>query len=151
MSAPRIDRTVSRRLLLRSTAAGALLLLLPACGGKAAPAAAPAKGTAAGASRLPARLTPAIRARYEYVAANQALVDRVPCYCSCGQSIGHESLRDCYFDDSGKFDGHAEGCEICLDIADDIKRLSSGGFGVDAIRAQVDRDYNKFGAPTHTN
>ena len=91
-----------------------------------------------------------IEARYRYVNANQALAQRVPCYCGCGKEEGHQSLKDCFIAPSGKRDQHAAGCGVCLDIAEDIELLAARTTDVKAIRTRIDVLYRDFGPATNT-
>jgi hypothetical protein len=90
-----------------------------------------------------------VRQAYQFAAANPAILERVPCYCGCG-SVGHTSVHSCYVA-SGRsvepirYDGHALGCSICVDIALDALRLTREGMSPDQIRAYVDRNYSRFG------
>ncbi|MGE5141508.1 MAG: PCYCGC motif-containing (lipo)protein, partial [Rudaea sp.] len=64
---------------------------------------------------------------YQFAIANADALKNVPCYCGCG-AIGHKSNYDCFIQDappSGKpvFDRHALGCSICVDIAQDVRKL----------------------------
>ena len=104
------------------------------------------------ASSLPPdlRVQPAtVRAAYQFAAANPELMQQVPCYCGCG-AIGHTSNYSCYIsstDPQGKltFDSHAEGCSICVDITQDVMRLSRQGRSAGQIRAYVDDTYSQYG------
>ena len=96
------------------------------------------------------RVQPAtVRAAYQFAAANPELMQQVPCYCGCG-AIGHTSNYSCYIsstDPQGKltFDSHAEGCSICVDITQDVMRLSRQGRSAGQIRAYVDDTYSQYG------
>jgi hypothetical protein len=65
---------------------------------------------------------------YQFAVANPDVMQHIPCYCGCG-SMGHTSNYSCYVesvDAAGKvkFDGHALGCSICVDITQDAMRLT---------------------------
>jgi len=86
---------------------------------------------------------------YQFAAANPDVMQVLPCYCGCG-GIGHTSNYDCYVADveaSGtiRFDGHALGCSICVDITQDAMRLLKQGKSVSDIRAFVDATYSQYG------
>jgi hypothetical protein len=103
--------------------------------------------------QLPAEVQSApvsVRTAYQFAAANPDVMEQLPCYCGCG-SIGHESNYDCYVsgieaDGSVRFDGHALGCSICVDITQDAMRLLKEGKSVPDIRAYVDATYSRYGS-----
>lgn len=86
---------------------------------------------------------------YRFAAANPEILAQIPCYCGCGP-MGHGSNYDCFWQESGAVEEHALGCGICVDIAQDVMR----GLGQDQdlvrIRADIDRDYSRFGPSTDT-
>ncbi len=89
---------------------------------------------------------------YQFAVANPDVMKHIPCYCGCG-AMGHTSNYSCYVesvDAAGKvkFDGHALGCSICVDITQDAMRLSKQGKSPQDIKAYVDRTYSRFG-PTN--
>ena len=86
---------------------------------------------------------------YQFAVANPDVMQHIPCYCGCG-SMGHTSSYACYVesvDAAGnvKFDGHALGCSICVDITQDAIRLSKQGKSPQDIKAYVDRTYSQYG------
>jgi Protein of unknown function with PCYCGC motif len=92
-----------------------------------------------------------VRAAYRFAVANPDALKNVPCYCGCG-AIGHMSNLACYvreFDSTGKpvFDEHALGCSICVDIAQDVMKMTAEGRAPTDIRAQIVATYSKFGPP----
>ena len=126
-------------------------IFLAACGG-----AAPVKLAPDG--DLPAFLAaaaPRVRDAYRFAMANPHALETVPCYCGCG-SMGHDSNLACFVQetDSGgnvtAFDQHANGCGICVDIAQDVMRLSAEGKQPRVIRQYVDMRYSSFGPATDT-
>jgi hypothetical protein len=69
-----------------------------------------------------------VRQAYQFAAANPDVLKYVPCYCGC-DDIGHTSNYACYI--SGvkangdiTYDSHALGCSVCVDITQDVMRLS---------------------------
>ena len=89
---------------------------------------------------------------YQFAVANPDIVQHIPCYSGCG-AMGHTSNYACYVesvDAAGKvkFDGHALGCSICVDITQDAMRLSKQGQSPQDIKAYVDKTYSRFG-PTN--
>jgi hypothetical protein len=98
------------------------------------------------------RAPPVVRESYQFAIANPDIVQEIPCYCGCG-AMGHRSSYNCYAEgtaDAGdlRFDGHALGCTICVDITQDTMRLLQEGRSVDEIRAYVDQRYSKYGPST---
>jgi len=86
---------------------------------------------------------------YQFAVANPDVTKHIPCYCGCG-AMGHTSNYSCYVqsvDAAGniKFDGHALGCSICVDITQDTMRLSKQGKSPQDIKAYVDKTYSQYG------
>jgi hypothetical protein len=96
-----------------------------------------------------------VRDAYRFALANPHALETVPCYCGCG-GMGHASNLACFVQDAGSastaavFDQHAAGCGICVDIAQDVMRLSAEGEQPSAIRQYVDATYSSFGPGTDT-
>ena len=128
-----------------------LMLLLAACS-------APAEVKLAPDSVLPAFLAtaaPRVREAYRFAAAHPHDLETVPCYCGCG-SMGHTSNLSCFLKDTGTnwetitFEEHAAGCGICVDIAQDVMRMTSEGKQPGDIRRAIDATYGSFGPATDT-
>lgn len=90
-----------------------------------------------------------VQEAYQFTSANPDLMKNIPCYCGCG-NIGHTSNYNCYVesqDDKGNFrwDSHALGCSICVDITQDVMRLLKDGKSPQEIRASIDATYSKYG------
>lgn len=95
-----------------------------------------------------------VRDAYRFAVANPEVMTRIPCYCGCG-TMGHENALDCFVKDvlpdgSVEFDNHAAGCGICVDITQDVMRLTRQGQPLKTIRAYIDAEYSQFAAPTNT-
>ena len=123
------------------------LFLASACGAGA--------GRSAGLaplSALPARMQSAplrVREAYQFAVANPDGLKNVPCYCGCG-AVGHTSNYACYIKETRPqgtlvFDDHALGCSICVDIAQDVKRLTAEGTSPAAVHDFIVATYSKFG------
>jgi hypothetical protein len=103
-------------------------------------------------SGMPAEVQSApvsVRQAYQFSVANPDLMKQIPCYCGCGD-IGHTSNYSCYVssvDDKGAitFDNHALGCSICVDITQDVMRMTKNGKSPGDIRAAIDATYSKYG------
>lgn len=92
-----------------------------------------------------------VKQAYQFAAANPEVLKELPCYCGCG-AVGHKNNYQCYVKDAGatavRFDLHATGCGICVDITQDAMRLTRQGKSVDQIRTYVNSAYAKYGPPT---
>ncbi|WP_299029276.1 PCYCGC motif-containing (lipo)protein [uncultured Thermanaerothrix sp.] len=89
---------------------------------------------------------------YRFAVANPNILSQIPCYCGCG-AIGHTSNYDCYVKEaqpSGviEFDTHALGCSICVDITQDVMRLTREGKTLDEVQIFIDHTYAQYGPPT---
>jgi hypothetical protein len=90
-----------------------------------------------------------VQEAYQFNAANPDVMRNIPCYCGCGD-IGHTSNYDCYVsnvDAQGniKFDNHALGCSICVDITQDVMRMVQEGKSPSEARIYIDTTYSKYG------
>ncbi len=97
---------------------------------------------------------PRVRDAYRFVVANPEVMTKIPCYCGCG-SMGHQHARQCFIKNvapSGQieFDNHAAGCGICVDITQDVMKMTRASQDLKTIRAFVDAEYSQFAAPTNT-
>jgi hypothetical protein len=91
----------------------------------------------------------AVQQAYQFAVANPDVLKQIPCYCGCG-NMGHTSNYACYVagtnaDGALKYDPHALGCSICVDITQDTMRLLNQGKSVSEIRAVVDETYSRYG------
>ena len=95
-----------------------------------------------------------VQQAYQFAIAHPDILAYQPCYCGCG-AMGHTSNLNCYIreikeDGTILFDNHAVGCGICVDITQDVMRLTSEGMSQPDIRAYVDNKYRPFGPSTDT-
>ena len=86
---------------------------------------------------------------YQFAVANPDVMQHIPCYCGCG-AMGHTSNYACYVESADaagkvKFDSHALGCSICVDITQDAMRLTKQGKSPQDIKAYVDKTYSQYG------
>jgi len=91
----------------------------------------------------------AVQEAYQFASINPDIMKNIPCYCGCGD-IGHTSNYDCYVsgvDSQGaiKFDNHAIGCSICVDITKDVMRMLQDGKSPQDARTYIDTTYSKYG------
>lgn len=93
---------------------------------------------------------------YALVAQHQDLLEKIPCYCGCGDSVGHKSSYDCFIyenesDGSVMWDDHGTKCNVCVEIA--VKSIVdySNGTSVEEIRDKIDEQYKEgYAKPTPT-
>ena len=90
-----------------------------------------------------------VQEAYQFTAANPDVMKNIPCYCGCGD-IGHTSNYDCYVSDVDaqsniKFDNHALGCSICVDITQDVMRMLQQGKSPREAKLYIDTTYSKYG------
>lgn len=106
---------------------------------------APASSMPADVQKAPAT----VREAYQFAVANPDALENVPCYCGCG-SIGHTSNLACYVKEFGKdgkpvFDDHALGCSLCVDIAQDVMKMTGDGKSPGEIHQAVLTAFSSFG------
>jgi hypothetical protein len=90
-----------------------------------------------------------VQEAYQFASANPDVMKNIPCYCGCG-NVGHTSNYSCYVssvDDKGniRWDSHALGCSICVDITQDVMRMLKDGKSPQDARSYVDTTYSKYG------
>ena len=90
-----------------------------------------------------------VQEAYQFAVANPDALKNVPCYCGCG-AAGHTSDYSCYVKEvksSGEvvFDQHALGCSICVDIAQDVMKMTRDGKTPKEIRTAIDQTYSQYG------
>jgi len=90
-----------------------------------------------------------VREAYQFASANPDVMKDIPCYCGCG-NVGHTSNYACYVSSTDdkvniKFDNHALGCSICVDITQDVMRMLKDGKSPQDARAYIDSTYSKYG------
>jgi hypothetical protein len=90
-----------------------------------------------------------VQEAYQFASINPDVMQNIPCYCGCG-NIGHTSNYSCYVSDVDsqgniKFDNHALGCSICVDITKDVMRMLQEGKTPAEARTYVDGTYSKYG------
>ncbi|MFJ7680026.1 PCYCGC motif-containing (lipo)protein [Peribacillus sp. NPDC097264] len=93
---------------------------------------------------------------YLAVAQNQALLEKIPCYCGCGEEAGHKNNYDCFIHENKKngavvWDDHGTKCGVCLEIAAQSILDLNDGMTIKDIRDKVDKAYKKgYAKPTPT-
>lgn len=93
---------------------------------------------------------------YTNVAQNKELLERIPCYCGCGESAGHKNNYDCFIYENKKdgkvvWDDHGTKCGVCLEIAAQSVSDLKAGKSIKQIRQSIDETYKSGDAkPTPT-
>jgi len=90
-----------------------------------------------------------VQESYQFAIAYPDSLKNVPCYCGCGE-VGHTSNYDCYIKvikPTGEiiFDQHALGCSICVDISQDVMKMTENGKSPADIRTAIDLTYSQYG------
>ena len=97
-----------------------------------------------------------IQTIYLAVAKHQDLLEKMPCYCGCGETAGHTSNYDCFIADQTEsgattWTTHGITCGTCLDIAAQSIVAYEQGTPMKKIRQDIDAAYANTGvAPTKT-
>lgn len=74
----------------------------------------------------------------------------IPCFCGCGPSQGHTSMKDCFFNPDGSFSDHASNCHVCAEQAVDLAKWRDDGVSLKEARAQIEAKYSESGPGTNT-
>lgn len=149
----KIISTYSRyRWLLLMVALLPVVSLLSGCGANATASSTTNSIKMAPMMDMPAEIQMApvsVSEAYRFAVANPDALKNVPCYCGCG-AAGHTSNYSCYVKEakaSGEivFDQHALGCSICVDISQDVMKMTRDGKTPKDIRAAIDQTYSQYG------
>ncbi|MEM5607042.1 PCYCGC domain-containing protein [Bacillus toyonensis] len=112
-----------------------------------------------GVDTLPAfldKLDPQMKDIYTVAGQNAELLDWIPCYCGCGESVGHKNNKNCFIREIKKngevvWDSHATTCVNCLEIAVESATMKQKGKSTLEIRNYIDNKYKEgYGKPTPT-
>jgi Protein of unknown function with PCYCGC motif len=118
------------------------------------PTAPPKKRPPAGAALPPINLqnyTPArpndqVQAAHEWAAQYPDVSEYIPCFCGC-ERMGHVGNDDCFVksrDAQGRvtaWEPHGVSCEVCLDVANESRRMYASGASVRQIRTAIEQKY----------
>ncbi|MBI3731938.1 MAG: hypothetical protein HY259_00540 [Chloroflexi bacterium] len=137
-----------KRPIIYPLAVAALIALIAACGGS--PAAKPAATPPDPAFPDFVYSSPSSVEAYRFAARMPALLAVLPCYCNCGPTLGHRSLRDCFFKSDGSFTDHASGCAVCQMEAADAAKGQEQGKSPAQIRRMIETKYDAYGPATDT-
>ncbi|MCK1993433.1 hypothetical protein GW626_10880 [Peribacillus muralis] len=93
---------------------------------------------------------------YLAVAQNKDLLEKIPCYCGCGESANHKNNYDCFIHENKQngevvWDDHGTKCGVCLEIAAQSILDWNDGMNIKKIRKKVDEKYKSgYAKPTPT-
>nr|WP_245726260.1 PCYCGC domain-containing protein [Marininema mesophilum] len=113
----------------------------------------------AGKEHLPSFLNETnsdVKRVYRLAAKHAKTLEKMPCYCGCGESVGHKNNLDCFVHELKKdgkitWDSHGTKCSTCLDVAVKTAELKEKGKSDLEIRKYLDNQYkDSNGKPTPT-
>ncbi|MCQ6274988.1 hypothetical protein JMM81_08440 [Bacillus sp. V3B] len=93
---------------------------------------------------------------YTTVASHKELLENIPCYCGCGDSVNHKNSYDCFINENKEngaiiWDDHGTKCGVCLEIPAQSILDDKDGKTIEEIRTKVDNTYSDgYAAPTPT-
>lgn len=114
----------------------------------------------AGANILPSFLdnqSENIRLVYQIAGQSTDILEWIPCYCGCGESVGHKSNLNCFIQEKREngtivWDDHGTRCVVCLEIAVQSAKMHKDGMSLKEIRETIDDTYkNGYAKPTPTD
>jgi hypothetical protein len=94
----------------------------------------------------PARPIDQVKTAYEWAAQHPEVGQYVPCFCGC-EHMGHKGNDDCFVrarDAEGRvvaWEPHGMACEVCLDVANESRRMYASGASVTQIRSAIEQKY----------
>ncbi|MBM7604281.1 bacterioferritin-associated ferredoxin [Metabacillus crassostreae] len=93
---------------------------------------------------------------YQAASQHKDLLEKIPCYCGCGESANHKSSYDCFVFENKEdgniiWDDHGTKCGVCLEIAAQSIVDFQEGKSVKDIRSKIDEMYKEgYSTPTPT-
>ncbi|AWC27637.1 MULTISPECIES: PCYCGC motif-containing (lipo)protein [Bacillus cereus group] len=102
------------------------------------------------------KLDPQLKDIYTVAGNNAELLSWIPCYCGCGENVGHKSNKNCFIKEikqNGEvvWDSHATTCVNCLEIAVKSASMQQNGKSLLEIRNYIDNTYKEgYAKPTPT-
>lgn len=84
----------------------------------------------------PALIPPPWKEGYRIARERPEVLERLACYCGCYWSQGHQNALDCFRD------RHAEGCPLCLRMAQRAEQLDRAGYSFEEIKRLTDREFS---------
>ncbi|RXZ02156.1 PCYCGC motif-containing (lipo)protein [Fictibacillus sp. S7] len=97
-----------------------------------------------------------IQVIYQAAAKNKELLEKIPCYCGCGESVNHKNNYDCFVHENKNggsivWDDHGTKCDVCLQIAAQSMKDFNEGMSLKEIRKKIDNLYQEgYAKPTPT-
>lgn len=97
-----------------------------------------------------------IRLVYQIAGQSTDILEWMPCYCGCGESVGHKSNLNCFIQEKRQdgtivWDDHGTRCGVCLEIALQSAKMHKDGMSLKEIRQSIDETYkNGYAKPTPT-
>jgi len=98
-----------------------------------------------------------IRLVYQIAGQSTDILEWMPCYCGCGESVGHKSNLNCFIQEKRQdgtivWDDHGTRCGVCLEIALQSAKMHKDGMSLKEIRQTIDETYkNGYATPTPTD
>jgi Protein of unknown function with PCYCGC motif len=95
-----------------------------------------------------------VSAAFQFAALYPDVLQYIPCFCGC-QQMGHSGNDDCFVkarDANGgvtAWEPHGLGCEVCIDVATDARRMYASGATIPQIRDAIEQKYRP-NSPTMT-
>jgi hypothetical protein len=92
---------------------------------------------------------------YQIAGLSKDKLQWIPCYCGCGDEVGHKSNKNCFIkevksDGSVVWDDHGTRCGVCMEIAVTTAQLSKDGRTIKEIRDTIDTRYRGYAKSTDT-
>lgn len=93
---------------------------------------------------------------YQIAAKYADVLEYIPCYCGCGDSVGHRDNKMCFIneireDGSVVWDDHGTRCNVCIETAVLSAKMDSEGATLMEIRQFIDEKYREgYAPPTKT-
>jgi hypothetical protein len=88
---------------------------------------------------------PVMTPLYEFAAAHPEVLRKMPCFCSCGSRLGHQSNLDCFVRSATGgaivWNEHAAECQYCVAVARHAKQLFESGVPTGEIRRRIEATY----------
>jgi len=97
-----------------------------------------------------------IRLVYQIAGQSTDILEWMPCYCGCGESVGHKSNLNCFIQEKRQdgtivWDDHGTRCGVCLEIALQSAKMHKDGMSLKEIRQTIDETYKDgYAKPTPT-
>lgn len=97
-----------------------------------------------------------VQSVYRIAAERRQMLQHIPCYCGCGESVGHQSNADCFIhtvkeDGAVVWDDHGTKCGVCLEIAVKSAQMAAEGADIKTVRQTIDAQYGTgYADPTPT-